>query len=71
MSEWMDAPTHEGLWWVRVGGAAVTLRELQYAYAKDGVVMWWTKTMEVGDDGDFMVLPPSWKFAPAVPPALP
>lgn len=71
MSEWIDAPTHDGLWWVRVGSNAVTLCELQRGYAKDGVVTWWTKTMEVGDDGDYMVLPSHWKFAPAVPPATP
>lgn len=70
-SVWLDAPTHDGLWWVWVGGNAVTMCQLQYGHTKDGVATWWTKTMEVGDDGDYMALPPSWKFAPAVPPALP
>jgi len=69
-SPWIDAPTHDGLWWVLDGTGAV-LRELQYGYEKNGVVTWWTKTMEVSDDGDYRTLPPSWKFAPAVPPTLP
>jgi len=70
MSEWLEAPTHDGLWWAW-DGTDVVLREFQYGYRKNGAVTWWTKTMEVGDDGDYRTLPPSWKFAPAIPPALP
>lgn len=65
-SPWLDAPTHDGLWWVKGEGegADITIFMLRHHYGK----LW--RITGISGEG-LEELHPAWRFAPAVPPALP
>jgi hypothetical protein len=67
-SPWMDAPTHDGLWWVNTGNS---IEIMDLARRPIAGTVWWRRDYIGSEDFDTERLPSGWKFAPAVPPALP
>lgn len=62
---WLDAPTHDGLWWVWDGLSAPALCEIVRAGDE-----WWERQVMHAGYGRRPVHP-TWQYAPAVPPAPP
>lgn len=65
-SPWLDAPTHDGLWWVKGEGEGADTAIFMLRHHFDDV--WHITGMRFES---LEALHPAWRYAPAVPPALP
>lgn len=65
-SPWLDAPAHDGLWWVAGAGddPDITIFMLRHHFGK-----FWRITGMLYESLE--ELHPAWRYAPAVPPATP
>lgn len=65
-SPWLDAPTHDGLWWVLGAGEGADIALLRLTQHYENV---WRIAGFSFEELD--VLHPDWRYAPATPPAAP
>lgn len=65
-SPWLDAPTHDGLWWVLGSGEGADTALLRLTHHHEH--LW---RIEGFGFEALEALHPAWRYAPAEPPALP